>query len=189
MSVPQPAARGAAAGAEPKPEGGGACADRQPRTHDGALRASPPWPLTRLYLECEECGHPISKQQAPGHVAVNRRAALDCEVARLRWSRQNPGVDLRHGPPLVKWRVVHSACDTQRSDDDFRISATHLSTDRRLMREWERIGAKHWAHATDWPALLRHMFMATARHNELDATAAARRHAEAAKRAAPQDDP
>ncbi|WP_458320108.1 zinc finger domain-containing protein [Mycolicibacterium brisbanense] len=147
-----------------------------------------PWPVDEvgLRLVCQSCGEQITGQR-PGYAAASHRAAYARSRSLQLWRREHPGEDVRQGPAPVPWRLVHEACDGDGSRDDFRIEARHLRTARQLLHLSVRLTGKAWVPNTDWAALVSHIMRASS-EPQPETADLARRHAEAAKRAVPQED-
>lgn len=148
-----------------------------------------PWPggEFELRLLCQRCGQEVDAQH-PGYAVADRRAATERGKAHLAWRQAHPGQDPRKGLAPVPWRLLHRACDTARSQDDFHIAARDLRTARQLLHQSVRLTGKHWVADTNWQGLVAHIMRASAAQDPPDAVEAAQRHAEAAKRAALQAD-
>lgn len=150
-------------------------------------RLPPPWPGRDTFeLVCMRCRQEITAQR-PGYAAVDRHAAMRRTAELAQW-RAEHGVAGPHLPPL-RWRLVHADCDRVRRQarGDARIRAEELRTVRRLLRMSAALTTRRWVADTDWQALVAYVIRGSAVVSETD-VAAARRRAEAAKRAVPQED-
>lgn len=90
----------------------------------------------------------------------------------------------------VPWRLLHTACQDAPAPQDFRLRADELSTLHRLVHASGRVMPRRWAAGCDWTGLVDYLLEHTRRaaaREDAAAQAAALRHAEAAKRAVPQE--
>jgi hypothetical protein len=165
--------------------------DRHRERVEGAAAAAadpahlpPPWPGRDTFeLVCMVCREEITRQR-PGYAAVDRHAAMRRTATLAQW-RAEHGVAGQHLPPL-RWRLVHAECDRVRRQarGDARIRAEDLRTVRRLLGMSAALTTRRWIADTDWQALVAYIIRGSA--VTAANAAAARRHAEAAKRAVPQ---
>lgn len=140
----------------------------------------PPWPGQRAFqLLCMWCGGEITRAR-PGHAAVDRRAVL----LRLRSGTKDVATPEKRGT-VVRWHLLHRSCDRLGSHY-YRIPDSRLCTMPRLLRTTAALTQTHWVPFTGWSELVAHIVRGPV-DEEPDAEAA-RRHAEAAKHAARQED-
>jgi hypothetical protein len=57
----------------------------------------------------------------------------------------------------VRWRLVHAACDNDRSANDFRIEAQRMRTLEQLVYRTLAIAERSWFVHTDWRRLVRRL--------------------------------
>jgi hypothetical protein len=125
-----------------------------PHAHAPARNAE----LPRLEWRCEQCGQPVD--DGAGYITVNYHAIFAYEHAAEAWERKHKPPTLwtplnlntlQEYPELVRWRILHRACDPEIESVDYWIRIERVRTHADLLaRTAHLLETKSWLQSTNW---------------------------------------
>jgi hypothetical protein len=109
--------------------------------------------MTALVLSCQVCGKPITGKS--GYAAVDKAAAAERGRAFRDWRATHPGVPPWRGPKPVRWRLVHTGCDTACGTNDFVVPCERMRTLEQLVVRTVALAERPWFVHADWRQLVK----------------------------------